>query len=388
MTNSTFRYYKLELLEPRFDSSLTDLIIDLDYLRKKPLHGTTNAHVFFQLKEIFHLLESLWSAQIEGNNTTLAEYIETKIEGTKDGSSEIKEIQNIESTMDFVEESVKSNKINRPFVSELHTRIVKDLPHPPKGEGDPTPGTYRTINLTIQKSSHKPPEFFQVEEYMDELFEFINKEDNPKYDLLKIAIAHHRFVWIHPFRNGNGRTVRMLTYAMLIKSGFNVNVGRILNPTAIFCNSRDHYYKFLERADVGDREGILSWCEYVLKGLKDEIEKIDRLLDYNYLKKEILEPSLDDALDKKYVSILEYKILQKAVQQQLIKAGDLKHIFLDKAKPEISRQIRRLIDKKMLTATEEGTRKYIISFNNNYLLRSVMRLLGKKGFLPVREKII
>jgi hypothetical protein len=47
-------------------------------------------------------------------------------------------------------------------------------------------------------------------------------------------------------------------------------------------------------ADHGIKEGLLSWCEYVLKGLRDEIEKIDRLLDYDYLKKEILIPTFTD----------------------------------------------------------------------------------------------
>lgn len=74
MNDPKFRHYELELIQPDFDSSLTDLIIDLDYLRKKPLQGTTHASVFFQLKEIFHLSESLESARIEGNNTTLANW--------------------------------------------------------------------------------------------------------------------------------------------------------------------------------------------------------------------------------------------------------------------------------------------------------------------------
>ena len=43
------------------------------------------------------------------------------------------------------------------------------------------------------------------------------------FDLIKVAIAHHRFVWIHPFGNGNGRVVRLLTYALLIKYGFGAN---------------------------------------------------------------------------------------------------------------------------------------------------------------------
>jgi len=41
------------------------------------------------------------------------------------------------------------------------------------------------------------------------------------------------------------------------------------------------------------------------------------------------------------------------------------------------------VDKKMLMPAEEGKRKYVIRFDNNYLLRGVMIMLGKKGFLPV-----
>lgn len=341
-----FTAHELNLIQPRFDSTLMDLIIDLNHLRKKTLKESTPPEIFFQLKNLFQLLESLESARIEGNNTTLEEYIESKIEGNKNLSSDIKEIDNIESTMEFVEQIAKDHSIGKLFISEMHKKIVEDLPFPPEGEGDRNPGMYRQINISIQKSSHKPPDFMLVPEYMDELIQFIEKEDSPKYDLLKIAIAHHRFVWIHPFGNGNGRTVRMLTYAMLVKSGFNVSVGRILNPTAIFCGNRDNYYKNLSIADSGDEDSRLIWCEYVLQGLKDEIEKIDKILNYDYLKNEILLPALKDALENKYITNKEFSILVKAVVKNIIKASDLKEIFPDKAQTEISRQIRRLIEKK------------------------------------------
>ena len=151
---------------------------------------------------------------------------------------------------------------------------------------------------------------------MDELFEFIGKEDEPQYDLLKVAIAHHRFVWAHPFGNGNGRTVRFFTYAMLVKLGFNVNVGRILNPTAVFCSNRDDYCQYLSKADEGSRDGVLSWCEYVLSGLKDEIEKIDNLLDYDYLKREILVPTINYSVDRKFITDIEAKVLKRVIEKQ------------------------------------------------------------------------
>ena len=190
---------------------------------------------------------------------------------------------NIEKAMEFIEEHVKNYPINRAFVSELHKMIVDGLMPPPNGEGDHTPGDYRKINLKINKSAHQPTAWIRVEEYMSELLDFVGREDSPKYDLLKAAIAHHRFVWIHPFGNGNGRTVRLFTYAMLVKTGFNVNVGRIINPTAVFCSNRNDYYNNLSIADTGTDTGILAWSEYVLKGLKEEIEKIDKLLDYKPL---------------------------------------------------------------------------------------------------------
>lgn len=120
MLEAKFVNYDLKLIEPSFNSSLTDLIIELDYLRKKPLGGSTHPKVFFQLKHIFHTLESIGSARIEGNNTTIAEYIETKLEDNKNVSSDIKEIQNIEKAMEFVEDNILDYPINKMFLSELH----------------------------------------------------------------------------------------------------------------------------------------------------------------------------------------------------------------------------------------------------------------------------
>jgi Fic family protein len=386
MSDPSFTHYDLKLVEPSFGSTLTDLIIELDYLRKKPLGGSTHPKVFFQLKHLFHTLESIGSARIEGNNTTIAEYIETKLmEQPQNIPAGIREIQNIEKAMAFIEDHVMDYPINMTFVSEMHKMIVTGLTPPPGGEGDHTPGEYRKVNPKITNAKHLPPDWLKVEEYMKELFDFISREDSPKYDLLKAAIAHHRFVWIHPFGNGNGRTVRLFTYAMLVKTGFNVNVGRIINPTAVFCSNRNDYYSNLAQADKGTDKGVLIWAEYVLRGLKEEIEKIDKLSDYNFLKKEILLPMIHHSLDRKYITDVEAKILKKVIEKQVVQAGDLKEFFVGKIDAEISRQIRKLIDKKMIVPEAEGTRKYIIRFDNNYLLRGVVKALGEKGFLPVRD---
>lgn len=381
---SKYPYEKLLIVEPNFASSLTDLIIELDYLRKKRLGGSTPPRIFFQLKRIFHMMESLGSARIEGNHTTIAEFIETKIAQpiSKKKDEKIHEIENIESAMDFIDEIVDKTPINEAFIRELHKKIVSGLSF--KLEEDITPGEYRKNNIKIAGATHVPPDYVQVQDYMQELNRFINDDIAHKYDLLKIALTHHRFVWIHPFRNGNGRTVRLLTYAQLVKSGFNIAVGRIVNPTAVFCSDREKYNALLAKADTGNQKDLLAWCEYVLMGLKQEIEKIDRLLDYQYLSKNILFPAIDFSLDRKVITQTEADILRVAVREKTFQAHDLKNIFPTEGPVYVSRQIRRLKNKTMISPESKKSRKYLIDFGNNYLLRGVVKMLDECGFLPLK----
>ncbi len=386
MAMPEFKPYPLKLVYPEFDSPVTDLVIELDYLRKKEVAVTFHPEIFKQLKHIFHTLESIGSARIEGNNTTIAEYIETKIEEGGPRTPDIQEIINMENTMAFIEEVIDETSIDRTFVSEIHKRIVEGLPLPPNGEGDIYPGRYRQEEVSLGGAAHLPPPPWDVNRYMEELFDFIKSNDPPKYDLLKSAIVHHRFVWIHPFTNGNGRVVRMITYAMLIKQGFRVNVGRIINPSAVFCSDRNLYYQYLSKADTGKEEYIFEWCRYVLKGLKEEIEKIDRLANISFLSDKILVPAIDYAAKRKYIFGLDARMLKVAAEKQEIQASDFKNIFQGKLPQEVSRQIRRLREMKMLAPVQENARKYILKFNNNYLLRGIIYAMAEEGLLPVRDE--
>ncbi len=380
-----FKHSDIRLVQPTFDSRLTDLVIELDHLRKKRLGGTTHPHVFFQLKSIFQTLESIGSARIEGNNTTISEFIETKLEDREYVNEQIQEIRNIEKSINYIERESGQIPIDRLFISNLHHMIVDGLTPPPKGEGDSNPGIYRNHAVEIKGALHKPPETQQqVNSYMQELFDFVNEESSPKYDLLKMAIAHHRFMWIHPFGNGNGRVGRLFTYALLVKAGFNVHVGRILNPTAIFCNDRNQYYKFLSGADTDRDEGLIDWCTYVLEGLKAEIDKIDMLLDYQYLKDSILIPALDYSKTMKYIDNREYKILKVTVEKQVVQNSDIQEVLKDSHMTSISRYIRALKEKKMIANEKDNVRKYHINFTNNFLIRSVINKLEEEGFIPMK----
>ena len=114
---SKFTHYDLELVQPDFGSTITDLIIDLDYLRRKELGGSTHPKIFFQLKRIFHTLESIGSARIEGNNTTITDFIENNSDDEEVVNENILEIQNIEKSMSFIDENIENIDIKKLFTS-------------------------------------------------------------------------------------------------------------------------------------------------------------------------------------------------------------------------------------------------------------------------------
>lgn len=91
--------FHLRLVSPDFDSPLVDVLIELNHLRRSQLAGTTRPWIFFQLKNIFHLMESVGSARIEGNRTTISEYVEQKIEHGERSDERFSEIANVEAAM-------------------------------------------------------------------------------------------------------------------------------------------------------------------------------------------------------------------------------------------------------------------------------------------------
>jgi len=377
--NASFEHFDLTLVSPSFDSNLTDTLMELNHLRRQRLVGTTEPWVFFQLKNIFHLLESVGSARIEGNRTTISEYVEQKIEKKERSSDRFSEIANVETAMDYIEESIsEGSELTHHFIRELHHLAVDGL----SVEGDRTPGTYRAWDVQIAKSSHLPPEHYQIQSYMDELVHFINKEEAGKYDLLKTAIAHHRFTWIHPFGNGNGRVVRLLTYAMLIKYGFNVKEGKLLNPTAVFCNDRDLYYEKLAEADHGDDDSLLRWCDYVLSGVLEEVTKVNRLLDFNYLHTFILLPTIEMGRERGFLNDTEARILKVGIRKQKFKASDLDDTLKGFTTRQRTHQLAKMKDSGFITPMQANSRTYYVNFTNNFLMRNLVSILEREGFIP------
>ena len=365
-----------ELMMPvlSFGSPVTTLLFKLERMRGMALSGSTPREWFFQLKDSFQLFEAIGSSRIEGNNTTVLDYV-TKDElppemKMREGFAEI---GNLEKALQFIEDSTAP--IDESFICELQKMAVEGLTR----EGDDNAGAYRDTPIRIAGASHEPPEADSVPSFMRELVKFIQKDCEQQYDLLKVCVVHHQLVWIHPCRNGNGRTARLLTYAMIVRL-FGVRQSRLFNPTAVFCSDRNRYYEMLKIADSGNNDAKIQWCQFVLQGLLDELTKAEKLTNVNYVKDFILKPVLQDALRKGQITKDESAALHIALETPVFQASDLSSIWTDAFAR--SRNVRKLLNAGLIAPIKEGARKYYLKFTNGPLMVSLMFVMSNQRFLP------
>ncbi len=369
-------------IKPDFNSELTSTLFQMESLRNKFISGDTPLWLFYDLKETLHLLESLNSARIEGNHTTLIEAINeaTKTDAKDKPGEELAELINIRNAINYIEENLQEDdNITLAFIRELHAITVKGLTR----DGSHKPGAFRTSEVAIANSSCVVSTPQAITGDMTELVDYINTNHEKKEDVIRIACAHHRFVQIHPFDNGNGRTARLLTYAMLIKYGFLKRKKTLLNPSSFFCMDRQKYYDMLAKADVGSREGIEEWCEYVANGILGEINKMFRLLDRDFAVKNLIIPAIKESRRDEHISEKEYQILMIATEKDVIQASDVASIFgttrSDKVK--CSRFLSSMVQKELLLRPPKAPKKYVARFFNKSLLPYVMSAMSENGLI-------
>lgn len=113
----------------------------------------------------------------------------------------------------------------------------------------------------------------RVEAEMVSFIDWFNSLENVN-SVIRSAIAHFRFISIHPFEDGNGRLARILSDMLLAraeKSGF-----RFYNISSQINKDKKHYYDILEKAQHGDGD-ITEWiCWYAatLSAALDEANNI------------------------------------------------------------------------------------------------------------------
>lgn len=138
------------------------------------------------------------------------------------------------------------------------------------------------------KTVYTPPRGMGVlESKLENLAGFLNSLESSIDPLLKMAIAHFQFEAIHPFRDGNGRTGRIMNIHYLTSQGL-LDVP-ILFLSRYILDHKEDYYSFL--AGVSQRGDWQGWILYMLKAIEvtsnityDKINDIvsakDSILDF------------------------------------------------------------------------------------------------------------
>jgi hypothetical protein len=127
---------------------------------------------------------------------------------------------------------------------------------------------------------------------------------------------------------------------------------------------------------------VFTYLEYVLEGLRNDMEKMDSLLNYDLVRENILKPSFRHPIFERLFSDQDRLILDVAMEKQIFQAADIRVLFPLKHPTEISKMIKWLRDKDLIIGIDENARKYSINLENKYLVKMVVGKLERGGFIP------
>lgn len=227
----------------RTDALLATIDADkatLDGARPLPTHTVASLREKLMLEWTYH------SNAIEGNTLTLRE-TKVVLEGiTVSGKSlrEHFEATNHRDAILYVEAVVANDEALTEWqIRNLHALVLKSI-------DSEQAGRYRQENLVIAGASTVPPDFMHLPAEMAALIDWYNQAA-AMHPVERAAELHTRFVKIHPFVDGNGRTGRLLLNFELMKMGY--------PPAIIRKEDRLAYYDALDRACTSGDYGEITF---------------------------------------------------------------------------------------------------------------------------------
>jgi Fic family protein len=121
--------------------------------------------------------------------------------------------------IDYVEGlAQRDTEINEWEIRQIHNLILRKI-NPDEA------GRYRTLDVMAAGTNYRYPPHYLLSQLMGDFMIWLNSEAALSLHPLEYAaIAHYRFVSIHPFRDGNGRTARLLMNLLLIRAGYPIVV--------------------------------------------------------------------------------------------------------------------------------------------------------------------
>lgn len=147
------------------------------------------------------------------------------------------------------------------------------------------PGVWREKGVKVGR--HIPPDPTTVPRFMEEWQQGYGYSRAGESAVIALMAAHHRFAWIHPFIDGNGRTARLHTHLGL--AGLGLTQG-LWSPMRGLARQQDEYYARLiaadqaRRGDVDGRgvlteKGLIEFIEFFMHTCLDQIGFMSGMLD-------------------------------------------------------------------------------------------------------------
>lgn len=286
---------------------LPDRVMRLSHKSAK-LSGQLTATTLHTLEAYMRVINSYYSNLIEGNATRPHE-IRAAQQGLYSADLVKRDLQKeslahmkVQQWMQEQEPSLEQI-MSTDFIKQVHQQFYANIPESlwsikkANGEvaGKLVPGQWREQDVVV--GAHIAP----AAEVLPALMQsFCKTYQLQRYSgdrrLIAIMAAHHRFAWIHPFLDGNGRVGRLITDAALKAAG--------LDSYGVWCLSRGLAHKnsdYKTRLAAADKsrqgdydgrgqlteKGLNEFCGYMLDTAIDQIDYMSGLLNLANLRKRI-----------------------------------------------------------------------------------------------------
>lgn len=280
-----------------------------------------------------HEISAHASTSIEGNPlplTDVKEILKHHPKHIRDSEREVLNYNKALIRLDHLTKK-KASDFGLPLVLEIHKTVMEKLISPSRcGKMRQEPVFVNDPKL--RKTVYWPPDHQDVKALMKDLFDFIHTNKGKIDPLILAGIFHKQFVVIHPFMDGNGRTVRLATKVLLAAIGlntfnlfsfenyYNQNVSRYFEQVGV----KGNYYDICTHIDC------TRWLEYFTDGIIDELLRVSKALAEKSITPEmILKP--------------HHKIILDHIKKQSFITDRIYATLTTRKKPTRNQDLNRLI---------------------------------------------
>jgi Fic family protein len=273
----------------------TRAVVEKSFQLTSRAHPTTIA----SLRELVRAMNSYYSNRIEGQSThplNIARALRKDFSDKPDVAQlQRLALAHIDAECILEQRVAKGeNALSSAFLVQTHEELYDRLSTADRTTVDGMvvkPGFLRTDQVAIGR--HEPPLWSSVPDFLARMDEVYLRDQSLDDILIRIASAHHRAAWVHPFYDGNGRAVRLQTHCAL----WSISAG-LWSMSRGLARNRDTYYAKLHAADnhrQGDLDGrgnlsekmLWEWCEWFIAIAEDQVSFMTKMLSLDEMKARI-----------------------------------------------------------------------------------------------------